>query len=294
MSFAKPQQNLALPLAVQRRIDEMFAGSTGLSGPELLNYFAQHDQNIEQYPWSGGAPSRRQILQDCLARFPKEQQLHLLKEMLQADIFVKYPAPSEENKQFLLQWIASQTRPGTMAASRTPLPLPPIAPPATGPVNLVFGTATNPEPQSGWDVFVSHAHEDKVAVADPLANALIQLGVRVWYDNFELSLGDSLRKSIDRGLAGSRFGIVILSHSFFSKHWPQSELDGLVSRETSGAKVVLPVWHGVTAADVQRYSPMLAGRLSVSTDRGLEEVVQQVLRVVQPGRRAGSQETPPK
>lgn len=154
-------------------------------------------------------------------------------------------------------------------------------------MNLVFRERTNSEPPLTWDVFVSHAHEDKTAIAEPLASALVEQGIRVWYDKFELSLGDSLRKSIDRGLSNSRFGIVILSHAFFSKHWPQSELDGLVSRESDGTKVVLPIWHGVVAADVQRYSPMLAGRLSVSTDRGLQEVVQQILRVVRPNRAAG-------
>lgn len=285
MTLAKPQQNLALPLEVQRRIDEMFAGSTGLSGPEMLQYFARHDDSIEQYPWSGGAPSRRQILQDCLARFPKEQQFVLLKDMLQADIFGKYPPPTQDNKQYLLQWIESQEQTASpVYTSRDVAPVPPARPRQ---VDLVFKERAVPEPPPTWDVFVSHAHEDKASIAEPLASALAQYGVRVWYDSFELSLGDSLRKSIDRGLANSRFGIVVLSHSFFAKHWPQAELDGLVSRETEGIKVVLPVWHGITAADVQRYSPMLAGRLAVSTDRGLDEVVQQVINVVRPGRTAG-------
>ena len=100
-------------------------------------------------------------------------------------------------------------------------------------------------------------------------------------------LGDSLRKSIDRGLANSRFGIVILSHAFFAKHWPQMELDGLVAREANGVKVVLPIWHGVTAAQVQQYSPLLLGRLAVSTDRGLDHVAQQVLQVLRPVRTEG-------
>lgn len=266
----------------------------------MLQYFSRHDENIEQYPWSGGAPSRKQILQDCLSRFSKEQQLVLLKDMLEADIFGKYPPPTEENRQLLLQWIESQPPDGGPSRVGVALPAPPSspspwpsptfmqAPPArSGPVHLVFRERVTPDPPPMWDVFVSHAHEDKVEVADPLASALVLRGVRVWYDKFELTLGDSLRRSIDRGLSNSRSGIVVLSHSFFSKHWPQAELDGLVSRETDGTKVVLPVWHGVAASDVQRYSPMLAGCLSVSTERGLDEVVRQILRVVRPSGKAG-------
>ena len=67
-----------------------------------------------------------------------------------------------------------------------------------------------------YDVFISHASEDKEAVVRPLANALRQKGVRVWYDEFELKIGDSLRRKIDQGLSKSRFGIVVISRSFSS------------------------------------------------------------------------------
>ena len=53
--------------------------------------------------------------------------------------------------------------------------------------------------------------------------------MKVWFDAFALTVGDSLRRSIDRGLAQSRFGIVILSEVFFAKHLPPLELDGLVA-----------------------------------------------------------------
>lgn len=120
-----------------------------------------------------------------------------------------------------------------------------------------------------WDVFISHAHEDKEAVARPLATELRSRGIRVWYDEFSLSLGDSLRRSIDRGLAESRFGVVVLSPSFFAKEWPMRELNGLTSRENAGGKVILPLWHGVQQSDVARYSPLLADRPAITTDRGI-------------------------
>jgi hypothetical protein len=128
-----------------------------------------------------------------------------------------------------------------------------------------------------WDVFISHASEDKDAIARPLAEALRTKGLRVWYDEFALTVGDSLRKSIDDGLAHSRFGIVVLSKHFFEKHWPEQELNGLATRETEGKKVILPVWHGVGFNDVRENSPMLADRFAASTEKGIERVVEQLL-----------------
>ena len=133
-----------------------------------------------------------------------------------------------------------------------------------------------------WDVFISHAWEDKEDIARPLAEALRRKGLRVWYDEFTLTLGDSLRRSIDRGLAQSRYGVVILSPHFFAKEWPQKELDGLAAREVPGEKVILPIWHNVTADRVREYSPTLADRVAVLSDQGLEHVVQELLRVIKP------------
>lgn len=55
-----------------------------------------------------------------------------------------------------------------------------------------------------WDIFISHASEDKADFVEPLATRLQERRLRVWYDNFTLTVGDSLRRSIDRGLAQSR------------------------------------------------------------------------------------------
>jgi formylglycine-generating enzyme required for sulfatase activity len=138
-----------------------------------------------------------------------------------------------------------------------------------------------------WDVFISHAWEDKEDIARPLAEALRQKGLLVWYDEFTLTLGDSLRRAIDRGLAQSRYGVVILSPNFFAKEWPQRELDGLVAREISSGKVILPVWHNVTWEDVSRFSPTLADKLAVSTTKGLDAVVEEILRALRVDLKAG-------
>ena len=131
-----------------------------------------------------------------------------------------------------------------------------------------------------WDVFISHASEDKGAFVRNLANELAAGGLKVWYDEFTLTLGDSLRRSIDQGLANSRFGIVVLSQSFFSKEWPQRELDGLVAMEISSGKLILPIWHNVSKEDVAAFSPILADRLAVSSDKGMDKVVKEILAAI--------------
>lgn len=143
-------------------------------------------------------------------------------------------------------------------------------------------TTQSPQQPEAWDVFVSHASEDKDSFVRPLVGALTKAGLRVWFDEQELKVGDSLRRSIDRGLARSRFGIVVISPSFLAKHWPQKELDGLVAREEDGSKVILPVWHQITAPEVRQSSPTLADRLAVTSARGAEEVATELLRVIKP------------
>lgn len=139
-----------------------------------------------------------------------------------------------------------------------------------------------PEPKSSADIFISHASEDKEGVARPLADNLDRHGYSVWLDQYILRLGDSLRRSIDNGLTKCRFGVVILSPSFFRKEWPQRELDGLVALETQdGRKRILPVWHQVERADVVLHSPTLADRLAVSTSLGLDAVVSEIIDVLE-------------
>ncbi len=130
-----------------------------------------------------------------------------------------------------------------------------------------------------WDLFISHAHEDKSEFVTPLAEALAADGLEVWYDDFELTLGDSLRRSIDRGLSESRYGLVVLSPSFLEKEWPQRELDGLASREMNGRKVILPVWHGVGHKEILQYSPTLADRRAISSSAGVAAITQAILAV---------------
>jgi hypothetical protein len=130
-------------------------------------------------------------------------------------------------------------------------------------------------------LFISHATEDKETVAKPLADSLIRAGFRVWYDEYSLALGDSLKGKIDEGLSHCDYAVVILSNAFFSKHWTREELDGLTSVEASRRrKVILPIWHGITFPEIAKHSPTLAGKLSISTEKGIEYLVNAITGAV--------------
>jgi hypothetical protein len=132
-----------------------------------------------------------------------------------------------------------------------------------------------------FDVFISHASEDKDSIVRPLAHALSNGGLKVWYDEFELRIGDSLRRKIDAGLAKSRFGIVVLSRSFFRKGWTNYELDGLVTRAVSGEQVLLPIWHEITKQELLDYSPSLADKVARSTaTHTVEEIAIEIIAVI--------------
>jgi len=136
--------------------------------------------------------------------------------------------------------------------------------------------------EAHFDVFISHASEDKDAFVRGLAAELVRLGLRVWYDEATLTLGDILRQKIDEGLAYSTFGVVVLSHAFFSKNWPQAELDALFAREMAGRKVILPIWHRISKEEVLKLSPLLATKLAAPSDKGVVGIAQEIYSIVRP------------
>ncbi|MEK6736294.1 MAG: DUF1883 domain-containing protein [Pseudomonadota bacterium] len=131
------------------------------------------------------------------------------------------------------------------------------------------------------DVFISHASEDKDDFVRPLANALIEQGLSVWYDEMTLRIGDSLRQKIDKGLANSRVSLVVLSPSFIKKGWTNYELDGIVTRTVSGEQVLLPIWHNITKQQVVDFSPSLADKVARSTaTHTIEEIAQEIAELI--------------
>nr|WP_321499441.1 DUF1883 domain-containing protein [uncultured Dethiosulfovibrio sp.] len=128
-----------------------------------------------------------------------------------------------------------------------------------------------------YDVFISHASEDKDDIVRSLANALKGEGLKVWYDDFTLRIGDSLRQKIDNGLRNSRVGLVILSPAFIRKGWTNYELDGIITRSVSGEQTLLPIWHNLTKQDVINFSPSIADKVARSTATStVEEIASEI------------------
>lgn len=123
----------------------------------------------------------------------------------------------------------------------------------------------NQTDESEYDVFISHASEDKSPFVEDLVKALQDRDVKVWYDSINIAWGDSLRAQIDNGLKKSTFGIVILSENYIKKGWTQYELEGLFNIEMTKGKTILPIWHNITKQQVMDFSATLAGRKALTT-----------------------------
>lgn len=133
-------------------------------------------------------------------------------------------------------------------------------------------------------LFVSHASEDKDAFVRPLV-AELKKHFEVWFDEFELKLGDSLRTKIDAGLHDCDFGVVVLSPSFFSKKWTIAEVNGLFALEDSNRKIILPIWYQVGEKEVRDFSPILADRRAAVASKGIDRVVEDIRTAVEASER---------
>lgn len=137
------------------------------------------------------------------------------------------------------------------------------------------------EEEKKYDVFISHASEDKEEVVRPLVYALQKEGLTVWYDEFEMKIGDSLRRKIDKGLVNSKFGIVVLSKDFIKKGWTNYELDGIISKAVTGEQVVLPIWHNITKKEVIDFSPSLSDKVARNTSAyTVEEIATEIAELI--------------
>ena len=137
-------------------------------------------------------------------------------------------------------------------------------------------------PAQRWDLFVSYASEDRVGFVLPLVDALRKRGVTIWFDQNELALGDRLRESINKGLARSRFAVLVLSQHSLAKNWPRQEWDAVLALEEGGRKRVLPLIYGVSRDEVAEAFPLIADRLSADAAQGMDRVVNDILSVVKP------------
>jgi len=147
-----------------------------------------------------------------------------------------------------------------------------VVDPAIGPEGGV-----NPK----FDVFIFYASEDREDIGIPLASALYKARLRASSDAFGIKIGDNLRRRIDMGLVSSRLGVVVLSQAFLKKGWTNDELDGLVTRATTGEQIILPIWHKVSRQDVINHSPSLANKLARSTSvHTVEEIAAEIVEAI--------------
>jgi hypothetical protein len=134
-----------------------------------------------------------------------------------------------------------------------------------------------------WDVFISHASGDKKAIVRPLANALADFGVKVWYDEFSLKPGDSLQTSIDKGLSKSDFGLIVVSPAFIGRPWTEREFCGLTALALAGRSKIIPLWHQIDRDAVLDFSPPLADMVAILTDdRTAADLAIQLLMQIRP------------
>ena len=130
--------------------------------------------------------------------------------------------------------------------------------------------------------FIVHDSRDKDALVRDLAETLISFDCPVWYDEYTLRIGDSLRQSIEEGLKQAKKCILVLSPNFLSNDgWPRAEFDSVFTREILEKKsVILPIWHGVYAKDVYNYSPRLADKFALESSIGVEELAKRLSRAI--------------
>lgn len=137
------------------------------------------------------------------------------------------------------------------------------------------------EDRSIYDIFLSHASEDKDEVARPLAEMLQKRGLKVWYDETELKIGDNLVRKINAGISASRFGILVLSNSFFNKHWTKYELDVLENLMVTEDRVLFSIQHKITIEKIKSYRASLANIFARSTTtHTIEEIADEIYEVI--------------
>lgn len=145
-----------------------------------------------------------------------------------------------------------------------------------------------------YDVFISHAWEDKESFVEEFVLELKKLNIKVWYDKSAIKWGDSMRAKIDEGLKNSKFGIVVISPNYIAegKYWTKAELDGLFQMESVNGKVLLPIWHNITKQEVLNYSPIIANKKALSTgNMTIDEIAKEVFEILKSDEEVNNEQT---
>jgi hypothetical protein len=137
--------------------------------------------------------------------------------------------------------------------------------------------------------FISHDSKDKDFIAKKIAKGLSSRLCPVWYDEYSLKIGDSLRESIERGIKEAHKCVLIVTPNYLNNlGWGKTEFNSIFTRELiKKEKVVLPIWFGVTVEEVYEYCPSLAdtfaltwpsneNKTEIEYDQEVEQLISQI------------------
>lgn len=130
--------------------------------------------------------------------------------------------------------------------------------------------------------FISHDSRDKDEIVRELAEKLVSLNCPVWYDEYSLKMGDSLREKIEDGIKEVPYCILILSKKFLSNEkWAKSEFETIFIKEIYEKKnIIIPVWHGISENDLYNYCPKLLNRLGGNSSEGIESLAKKIADIL--------------
>lgn len=130
------------------------------------------------------------------------------------------------------------------------------------------------------DVFLCHAWVDRKGPAKELHDLLESLGVRVWFSEKDVGLGVPLLRAIDKGLANSRIGIVLVTPALLSTLPKETIADKELSALLAGNRLV-PIVHETTYEALREVSPLLASRTGLDTaEEPMADVATKVAELV--------------
>ena len=133
--------------------------------------------------------------------------------------------------------------------------------------DIAYGEETKKNMKSlkQYDVFISHANSDKLDYVEGLFQTISKLGVRVFYDKETFEWGDNWKQKIYDGVSSSEFAIIVISNNYFGREWTEKELTMFLNRQNdSGEKIILPLLHGISIADLCNHYPKLGEIQAIS------------------------------
>lgn len=104
----------------------------------------------------------------------------------------------------------------------------------------------------------------------------------IWYDEFEIKPGMSIRESVDKGLSFCDVGLIILSSNYFNKRWTIWELNGIIQKMLSGKALIIPIWLDITHSELLGISPPLADILGISSNQDLSDIALEIHNLIYP------------